>query len=91
MFEHVQFIRTVCSHAHSLTARTRVAQERTAQDRVRWCVKITCHSSVMSHPLQHVLFHLPHLSSSLSLSAQIHGGVADPLKSHLPHEEESHD
>ena len=26
MFEHVQFIRTVCSHAHSLTTRTRLAQ-----------------------------------------------------------------
>ena len=60
-------------HIHS-PRETRVAQERTAPDRVRWCVKITRHSSVMSHPLQHVLFHLPHLSSSLSLSPpQIHG------------------
>ena len=32
MFEHVQFIRTVCSHAHSLTTRTHVAKGCTAQD-----------------------------------------------------------
>ena len=32
LFEHEQFISIVCSRAHSLTTRTRVAQGRTAQD-----------------------------------------------------------
>ena len=90
MFEHVQFTRTVCSRAHSLTTRTRVAQERTAQDRVRWCVKRT-------RPLQRHVSSLAARSLSPTspifqpLPAQIHGGVADPLKSYLPHEEEGHD
>ena len=51
----------------SLTTRIRVAQERRAQDYVLWCVTkdsvipASCHWAHL-----HVLFHLPHLSSSLS-------------------------
>ena len=76
-----------------------------AQPRIaHWCVKITCHPSVMSHPLQHLSLSTsarslsPHLSSDLLLPhcpvlwnwihmpCEIHGRVADPLKSHLPHD-----
>ena len=44
MSEHVQlvllqFVCTVCSHAHSLITRTRVALERTDQDGTHWCLK----------------------------------------------------
>ena len=71
--------------------------------RLLWCVEITCHPSVMSHPLQHLstehihtFSQQPHLSSSrclprspvrwyrVHIPALIRGGVADPLKSHLP-------
>ena len=39
VFEHVQFIRTVCSQAHSLTTRTRVAQGQQGSSRLLWCVR----------------------------------------------------
>ena len=74
MFEHVQFIRTVCSHAHSLTTRTRVAQ---GSPGLRTGVlKIICHPSVMFHPLQYLslststrsFLYFTYLPTSLSLT-----------------------
>ena len=51
IYEHVQFIRTVCSHAHALT--TRGSRMHSPGLRIG-VLKIICHPSVMSHPLQHL-------------------------------------
>ena len=64
MFEHVQVIRTVCSHAHSRTTQTREAQGQQGISRLLWCAKRTCHPSVMSNPL-----HLSLSTSTRSLSS----------------------
>ena len=78
----------VCSHAHSLTTRTRVAQGQQGSSRLLWCVKTTCHPGVMSHPLQHLT--LTTSTSSLSPTSPIfqsfspsqsHSLVLDPKRS----------
>ena len=103
MFEHVQLIRSVCSHAH-LTHHVNTRGSRLCTPGLRIGIsEIVNHPSVMSHQLQHLSLststrsssRLPHRSSDLlphcpvlwnwiNTPCEIHGGVADLLKSPSP-------